>query len=294
MKTFDPSTDHISVDYPTDRILLNGLSFDHVVFKDGYMEPSISYNEAVHVESDVTMELASSKSEHQVLDDKDITSSSVIEVLPYENTDASSLCLNASVESTFDQLQIDSTQKNEEPTSPVRNAVRTTLNVERNLKKIVRSLRKSLKRQFDEVYNKKHYYWDDVCLRKQTLKFFTELSTYQVPSEFYMKNEEVFFKLIHNTYDESKYPSTNGKGMVHVPVTDLFKDVFGQHPNKKNLVKFFSCEAVKFLWEGAFQQSKEFKEWKRQFLSYSASERNKMFKYLLKINKSAGFTILSE
>ena len=56
--------------------------------------------------------------------------------------------------------------------------MRTTLNVERNLKKIVRLLRKSLKRQFDEVFNKKHYYWDDVSLRKQTLKFFTELSIY--------------------------------------------------------------------------------------------------------------------
>jgi len=108
-----------------------------------------------------------------------------------------------------------------------------------------------------------------------------------------MRNEEVFFKLIHNTYDESKHtPSTDGKGMVHMPITDLFKDVFGQHPNKKNLVKFFSCQAVKFLWEGAFQQSKEFKDWKREFLSYPAAERNKMFKYLLKINKSAGFVIL--
>ena len=48
--TFEPaqeakSTDQnerntISVDHPTNRILLGNLSFDHVVLKDGYMEPA--------------------------------------------------------------------------------------------------------------------------------------------------------------------------------------------------------------------------------------------------------------
>jgi len=48
------------------------------------------------------------------------------------------------------------------------------LNVERNLKKILRLLRKSLKRQFDEVHNKKHYYWSGENLRRRTMIFFTE------------------------------------------------------------------------------------------------------------------------
>jgi hypothetical protein len=115
---------------------------------------------------------------------------------------------------------------------------------------MLRLLRKSLKRQFDDIYLKKHYYWNDSSLRKQTLKFFTEKSNFQVPSEFYVKNEEVFFKLIHNTYDESKRQSDdNGDGcMKHMPVTDLFKDVFGQHVNKKNLKVFFASEAVQYIW----------------------------------------------
>ena len=105
-----------------------------------------------------------------------------------------------------------------------------------------------------------------------------------------MRNEAVFFKLIHNTIDESKYQSELGEnGIKPMPITDLFEDVFGQHPNKKNLIEFFSLEAIRYLWQGAFQKSGEFKKWKQEFMNYPPSERNKMFKYLLKINKSAGF-----
>ena len=102
----------------------------------------------------------------------------------------------------------------------------TPINVERNLKKVVRLLRKSVKRQFDEMYKKKHYYWSDDKLRMRTLKFFTELSAYEIPLEFYMKNEQVFFKLIHNTIDELNL-TDNTDGMKHMPITELFKDVFG-------------------------------------------------------------------
>ena len=97
----------------------------------------------------------------------------------------------------------------------------TPINVERNLKKVVRSLRKSVKRQFDEVYGKKHYYWNGDKLRKFTLQFFTEKSAYEIPLEFYLKNEDAFFKLIHNTRSDIS------DGMTHMPITELFKDVFG-------------------------------------------------------------------
>ena len=46
LKTHNPDfvltcnlNDGIKVDYPTERILLNGISFDYVTMKDGYMEP---------------------------------------------------------------------------------------------------------------------------------------------------------------------------------------------------------------------------------------------------------------
>jgi hypothetical protein len=150
-----------------------------------------------------------------------------------------------------------------------------------------------MKRQFDEVYNKKHYYWTSDNMRKRTLMFFTELSSYEIPLDFYLKNEEVFFKLIHNTYDESKRTDIHD-GMDHMPITELFKDTFGQHPNKKNLMQFFSNEVVRCLWKGAFQQSREFKAWNASFQHYSLADRNKMFKYLSKIDQSAGYKILNE
>ena len=143
------------------------------------------------------------------------------------------------------------------------------------------------------MYGSKRYYWKGENIRKRTLLFFTE-GAYEIPLEFYLKNEEAFFKLIHNTCDKSesnKYLDCI-EGMKHLPVTELFKDVFGQHPNKKNLMKFFSDEVVRCLWEGAFQQSKEYKSWKTSFKLYSNSDRNKMFKYLTKIDQAAGYKIL--
>lgn len=64
-----------------------------------------------------------------------------------------------------------------------------------------------------------------------------------------MKNEEVYFKLIHNTYDESKRQSDKGAAcMKHMAVTETFKEVFGQHVNKDNLIQFLSNEAVQHMW----------------------------------------------
>lgn len=74
-----------------------------------------------------------------------------------------------------------------------------------------------------------------------------------------MRNEEVFFKLIHNTYDESKRQTE--LCMKHIPVTAIFKDVFGQHLNKKNLKIFFAAEAVQYIWENVYCHTKEFKHW---------------------------------
>jgi poly-beta-hydroxyalkanoate depolymerase len=152
-------------------------------------------------------------------------------------------------------------------------------------------LRKSLKRQFDSVFNKKHYYWNDTSLRRQTLKFYTELSTFQVPSEFYLQNEEAFFKLIHNTYDETK---RDGACMKHMAVTSVFKEVFGQHVNKANLVTFFQAPAVKYIWQSVYLDSKEFRQWAKTFSSFAGQERNKLFNYLKPIEQACGWDILPQ
>jgi hypothetical protein len=118
--------------------------------------------------------------------------------------------------------------------------------------------------------------------------FFTDLSAYQVPLDFYLENEGVFFKLIHNTYDESKLACMKAKPAT----TELFKDVFGQHPNKKNLMKFFAVDVVKFLWENGFKLCREFQAWKASFQSHSRAEQAKMFKYMAAVSSYAGFDVM--
>jgi len=105
-------------------------------------------------------------------------------VLQNENTnDCSLICdvtppaLHEEDRDQVDSLQLAFEQSEVSPPSKVRSPS-GSLNVERNLKLILRQLRKSLKRMFNDVFNKKHYYWNDSSLRKQTLKFFTELSSF--------------------------------------------------------------------------------------------------------------------
>jgi hypothetical protein len=71
--------------------------------------------------------------------------------------------------------------------------------------------------------------------------------------------------------------------MKHMPVTDVFKEVFGQHVNKNNLITFFSSDAVKFVWLQVYLHSREFKQWKKTFMSFPVFERNKLVNYLGKI-----------
>jgi hypothetical protein len=214
MKTFDPSShldNDFTVEYPSERILLRGLSFDYVSFNNGYMVPRAAPEVPIVAMSDIPpVKLnISLGSIPPCVEDKDEKS---VDVLPNEIT------ANSSVKEEHSET-INSCLPRVRKTA--------TLNVERNIKTLVRLLRKSLKRQFDDVYNKKHYYWNGTNLRKRTLKFFTELSNFEVPCEFYLENEEAFFKLIHNTYDNSKHTQEIGECMKHMPITDLFKEVFG-------------------------------------------------------------------
>lgn len=295
-KTFDPthpkliSNHHLQVDADSERILYCGLSFDSVTFIDGYIEPCLPHHEIVirPRSNSIFGNISTPVADTPVSEPVDEKPNLAVEVLPFENTDVGSLDANEYSQ----ELQIVSNGEQSNGTAP--RCSNTALNVERNLKHIVRQLRKSLKKEFDKKYGKKHYYWDDDKLRAKTYEFFTIDSAYNVPVEFYLRFEEVFFLLIHNTYDEGKLSSFSNGAMKHIAVTALFKDIFGAHPNKKNLLEFFTCQAIQFLWMGAFQHSKEFKQWKQKFLTYSAGERNKMFKYLVKIEQTAGFKILKE
>ena len=39
----------------------------------------------------------------------------------------------------------------------------------------------------------------------------------------------------------------------------LYKEVFGAHPNKNNVMTLFKCPIVKYLWQTSFQHSEEYK-----------------------------------
>ena len=107
------------------------------------------------------------------------------------------------------------------------------------VKKLLRAFRASLKRQFNELSGKKHYHWVDTSLRIITLQFFTALSEQDINIEFYKQNEEAFFKLVHNTWDSKTSKKSkktyDGGDMKRMAITGVYKEVFGQHPNKKNL-----------------------------------------------------------
>lgn len=55
---------------------------------------------------------------------------------------------------------------------------------------------------------------------------------------YYDQNESAFFKLIHNTF-LSKHKS-DLLGIENMPITDIYEQVFKEHPSKANLKIFFS------------------------------------------------------
>lgn len=164
------------------------------------------------------------------------------------------------------------------------------------VKKLLRAFRASLKRQFNELSGKKHYHWVDTSLRIITLQFFTALSEQNIPVEFYKENEEAFFKLVHNTWDNKTSKKSkktyDGGDMKRMAITGVYKEVFGQHPNKKNLKRFFESEVIQTLWVGNFRNSREYKKWKTYLQTFPLDQQKKLDKYMVSIEKEARFSVI--
>ena len=64
--------------------------------------------------------------------------------------------------------------------------------------------------------------------------------------EYYDANESAFFKLIHNTFLSKN--KSDLLGMVEMPITDIYEQVFKEHPSKANLKIFFGHEVIRGLW----------------------------------------------
>jgi len=74
--------------------------------------------------------------------------------------------------------------------------------VEEKAKHFIRLFRRSLKRQFDDIYKRKHYHWVDSVVREKTNKFFTTtLDIAGITPELYKENECNFFMLMHPSVD---------------------------------------------------------------------------------------------
>ena len=186
------------------------MSFDHVVFSNGYIVPCESLQQHDQPLDQGSFEPCHGEDKaHQPSVDVSLDVQTEAS-WDHEESRQPNLNEESKVSEKTDRHQINSTVIS-----------RKTLNVERNVKKLLRLLRKWIKQQFDSFFKKKHYYWDDATLRNQTLRFFTELSSLEISLEFYKLNEEMFFHLIHNTYE-----SRNGE-MINMPIIALYKEVFG-------------------------------------------------------------------
>ena len=99
------------------------------------------------------------------------------------------------------------------------------------IKKLVRLFRHLIKERFIRIFDKRQYHWIDRTKKEKTRNFFVR--EYGVPVELYNQHEDVFFKLVHNTSFEDGDQ-----------VSQIFKKVFGNFPNKKNLREFFKLGAI--------------------------------------------------
>ena len=93
------------------------------------------------------------------------------------------------------------------------------------IKQILRAFRAFIKKQFQDKYGRKYYYWIATTTRKNTKKFFIE-SSFNLSSQLYDQNEDAFMLLIHNTKTQNEIGALT-KLKSGGNVIKLFKDTFG-------------------------------------------------------------------
>ena len=130
--------------------------------------------------------------------------------------------------------------------------------------------------------------WSSQMMKLENFKYFTQLKVPKICREFYLKHELKFIRLIHQSYDtyesiKDRDPLKNGL---------LYKEVFGAHPNKKNVTNLFQCPVVKCLWQSSFYNCTEYKAFLSDFNSYNVDQQHKFIKYLNSLNST--FPILKE
>ena len=115
------------------------------------------------------------------------------------------------------------------------------------IKRILRAFRFYLKKQYQEVYSRRYYYWVPATLKRMTRAFYH--GRYGIVEQDYKENENALILLIHNTktLDEIKDLTKTKSRTVKKDVQHL-KDTFGQKPNIINLKAFFKIDIIQKLW----------------------------------------------
>ena len=131
---------------------------------------------------------------------------------------------------------------------PMVNIVNPKIVVEEKAKQYIRLFRRSIKRQFDDIYKRKHYHWTDAACREKTAKFFMEtLDITAITPELYKENECAFFMLMHPSTDRKQLKISKRNDTPWFEIDEfsyIYKLVFGQHPSKPNLKKFFNNKII--------------------------------------------------
>jgi hypothetical protein len=157
----------------------------------------------------------------------------------------------------------------------------SNMNVEELVKKLVRPFRRALKMIFDEKYKRKHYHWVDANVQTKTFEFFQNLVDAPEISTMIASNKGAFFYLIHLQFENKKSKdSTRGEMQPMDFDTTCYKELFGQKPNKRNLMTFFSQPEIQLLWEHVYIKHRFYKAWKNRLSAFSDKDQAKVKAYL--------------
>jgi hypothetical protein len=68
--------------------------------------------------------------------------------------------------------------------------------------------------------------------------------------------------------------------------------VFGQHPKKSNLAKFFSHPIIQILWKEYFLKSSEFEKFQCSLRAFGTAASLKLKKHFEKVESINNFSII--
>jgi hypothetical protein len=203
---------------------------------------------------------------------------------------AENFCTSVEVDNNSQRTEAGSeeiAEKVERPASFASKDAVPKIVVEEKAKHFIRLFRRSLKRQFDDIYKRKHYHWVDSVVREKTNKFFTTtLDIAGITPELYKENECNFFMLMHPSVDRKvlkKSKRNDEPWFEQDSFAEVYGLVFGQHPSKKNLCRFFSNKIIQLLWTENFLKSDEFNNFQDKLGIYGEAGLKRFKKYFKKI-----------